>query len=187
MSTSPKIKGRRASKQKSWEFETFLLYFQGKNNAEQLVLASLTCEIHLVKGMKANLLIGNYIMFPESFIINVKGKNALIKSWGVIVSIDARQKKLFLTKKPLASQEIVFLSHSKAKILLIPLFLPNNHDFLFYLATQPNLTLFTHIIDPQTLKVFVKNFFNKMLCISYRYKLGYLIDIAYDNCFFTNT
>ena len=65
--------------------------------------------------------------------------------------------------------------------------LPNDHDFLFYPATQANLTLFTHIVDHQTSKVLVRNASSETLCIPRRHKLGHLIDIAYDNCFLTNT
>ena len=91
MSTPLKVRGIRASKHKSGEFASLSLYFQGKDNARQLVYASLTCEIYLVEDLRANLLIENDIMSPEGFVINVKRKKALIGSCGVTVPIDARQ------------------------------------------------------------------------------------------------
>lgn len=97
MSTLLKISGIGASKHKSREFAALLLYFSGKNNTEQLIYAFLTCEIHLVKNLKANLLIGNDIISPKGFVINVKGRSALIRSCKVTVPIDIRQREQFLT------------------------------------------------------------------------------------------
>lgn len=187
MSTLLKVRGIRASKYKSEEFTALLFYFLRKNNTGQLVYTSLTCKIHLVKHLKANLLIGNVIKPQDSFVIDVKGKNALIRSCKMIVSIDIKQKRRFFTRKLLASQETVVFPYSEAMVLLLPLLLTNNCDFIFYPTTQANLTLFTYIINYQTFKILVENISNLSFCILWCYKLGHLIDIAYDNCFLNNT
>lgn len=103
MSTFLRVRGIKSSKHESKEYIPLSLYFSGKDNMGQQVYASLTCEIHLVEGLKANLLIGNNIMSLEGFIIDVKRHSVFIRSCGVTVSIDVRQKGQFLTKKPLAS------------------------------------------------------------------------------------
>ncbi len=157
MSTPLIVWGIGASKHESGEFVALFLYFSGKNNTRQLVYAFLTCEIHLVEDFKANLLIGNNIISPESFIIDVKRKKALIGSCKVTIPINARQRGQFLARKLLTNQETVVPPNFETMISLLPLYLPNDHDFLFYPATQPNLTLFTHIVDHRTLKVLVKN------------------------------
>lgn len=77
--------------------------------------------------------------------------------------------------------------HLEAMVSLVALSLLDNRDFLFHLATQANLTLFTHIINPQISKIFVRNAFNEVLCIPCHHKLGHLVDIAYDNCVLTDT
>ena len=161
MSIFLKIRRIKASKRKSEEFATLSLYFPRKNNAKQLVYAFIICEIHLVENLKANLLIRNNIMSLEGFVINVKRKKALINSCKVTISIDTRQRGQFLAKKLLTSQEIVILPNSKAIISLFPLLLPNNRDFMFHPATQPSLTLFIHIVDYQTSKVFIKKVSNE--------------------------
>lgn len=69
-------------------------------------------------------------------------------------------------------------------LVQVPLF--NNCDFLFYLATQVNLTLYTHIIDYKTSKILVKNPFDQLVCISQYHKLSYLLIITYDNYFLAN-
>lgn len=99
------------------------------------------------------------------------------------IPIDTKQRGQFLTRKLLASQETMVFSHLEAIISLVSLLLLDNCDFLFYLATQANLTLFTHIINYQTLKILIKNAFNKPFRIFYRHKLRHLINIAYENCF----
>ena len=103
MSTLLKVNGIRASKHKLREFAALSLYFSKKNNAWQLVYASLTYKIHIIKDLRANLLIDNNIISPESFVIDVKKGNVLIKSCKVTVLVNARQKGQFLTKKPFTS------------------------------------------------------------------------------------
>ncbi len=187
MSTLLKVRGIGASNHELGEFATLLLYFPGKINVGQLVYTSLTCEIHLIKDLRANLLIRNDIMSPEGFVIDAKGKKALIRIYKVTIPINARQWEQFLTRKLLTSQETVVLTHSGAMISLFPLPLPNDRDFLFYSATQPNLTLFTYIVNHQMLKVLIKNASNESLHIPHYHKFGHLIDIVYDNCFLTDT
>lgn len=71
-------------------------------------------------------------------------------------------------------------------ILLAPVSLPNDHDFLFYSITQVNLTLFTQIVDHITTKYLVKNTFDCMLHILWHQKLSHIVDICYDNYFLIN-
>lgn len=92
MSIPLKIRGIRASKHKSEEFAIFSLYFLEKNNTGQLVYASLTCKIHLVKDLGANLLIENNIMSSKDVFIDVKRKKTLIGSCKITISINARQQ-----------------------------------------------------------------------------------------------
>ncbi len=187
MSTPLRVRGIGSSKHKSGEYAALSFYFPGKDDVGLQVCASLTCEIHLVEGLRANLLIGNNIKFPENFIIDVGRKSVFIGSCDVTVPIDARQRGQFLTRKLLASQETMVSPHSEAIIPLVPLPLPNNRDFLFHPATQPNLTLFTHLVNHQTSKVLVRNNSSQILRIRRRHKLGHLIDIAYKNCFLAKT
>ncbi len=135
MSTPLRVRGIGSSKHESGEYAALSLYFPGKDNTSQQVYASLTFEIHLVKGLRANLLIDNDIMSPESFIIDVIRKSVFIGSCGVTISINARQRRQFLTRNLFASQETVVPPRLEAMILLIPLLLPNNRDFLFHPST----------------------------------------------------
>ena len=165
MSTPLRVRGIGSSKHNSGEYAILFLYFSSKDNASQQVYASLTYKIHLIKGLRTNLLIGNNIMSLKNFIIDIKKKIVLIESCDVTVLINARQRGQFLTRKLFASQETVVPPRSEAMILLIPLSLPDNQDFLFHPAIQANLTLFTYLVNHQTSKVLVRNNSSQMLYI----------------------
>ena len=125
-------------------------------------------------------------MSPEGFVIDVKKRSVLIGSCGVTVPIDARQRGQFLTRRLFSSKEMVVPPCSEAMILLVPLALPDDRDFLFYPATQANFTLFTHLVDHKTSKVLVRNNSSKTIWVPRCYRLGYTVDIAYENCFLVN-
>lgn len=186
MSTLFRVEEMEVSKHWSEVFAALFLYFSSKNDVDQLFYAFLTCEIHLVKSLRSNLWIANDIISLKDFVINVKRRSVFIESCEIAVPINIRQKGQFLTKKLLASQKTVVPSHSETIVSLILLFFPNNQDFPFYPAIPVKLTLFTYIVDDQTLKMLVKNVFNHMLHILHRHSLAHLINIAYNNCFFAN-
>lgn len=93
MSILLRVKGIKSFKHKSREFAALFLYFPGKDIVGQQVYAYLTCKIHLVKGLRASLLIGNNIMSPKNFIIDVNRKSVFIRSCKVTVPIDVRQRE----------------------------------------------------------------------------------------------
>ena len=185
MSTPLTVKGIKTSKHECEKFAAPSLYFSGKNGARKLVYAFVRCEIHLVEGLRANLLIGNDIISPENFVINIEKKSTLIGSYGVTIPISARQRGQFLTRKILTREVSVVPPRSEAMIPLVLISVPDDRDFLFHPIAQPNLTLFTHIINHYTSKILVRNAFDQPLHISHWHKLGHLINTAYDNCFFT--
>lgn len=102
MSTLLKVRGINTLKHKSAKFPVLSLYFPGKNNAEQLVYAVLNCEIDLVPGLQANLLISNNILSSKRVVIDIGRKSALIECCGVIVTNNAKQQGQFLASKVLA-------------------------------------------------------------------------------------
>lgn len=72
-------------------------------------------------------------------------------------------------------------------IPLVPVPLPNDRDFLFHSTTQASLTLFVHIIHHDTKKVLVMNTSKRPLLILCCQKLGYIVDIYYNNRFLADT
>lgn len=152
-----------------------------------MVYALFQCEIHLVEGLCANLLIGNDITSSEAMVINSGKKTMLIGPYGVIINVNAKQRGQFLAKKLLTSQESVIPLCSEAMIPLVKLPLLDNRDFLFYRTPQANVTLYFYIMDYETTKILVRNTFDRPLCILCRHKLGHLLDMTYKNYFFMDT
>lgn len=157
ISTSLNVRGIRTSKHKSAQFAALFLYFPGKNETGQRVYASIKCELHLVNGLQANILVRNNILSSEGFMINLNKNRAFIGSYGVTIPINARQRKQFIRRKLFASDDNVVPPCSKTMIFLAPVSLPDDRDFLFHLTTQANLTFYTHIVDHTITKILVSN------------------------------
>ena len=90
MSTPLNVRGIGTPKHESAQFAALSLYFPGKNEAGQRVYASIKCKLHLVDGFWANILVGNNILSPENFVININKNHALIGSCGVTIPINAK-------------------------------------------------------------------------------------------------
>lgn len=118
--------------------------------------------------------------------LNVGLGHALVGSCGVKISIRAKQTGQFLRKRLLAEKDKVISPYSETIVPFFPVPLPNNKDFLFHPTTQPNLILFAHIMHHNTKKILVRNTFDRPLRILRCQKLGHVVDIWYDNCFFAD-
>lgn len=90
MSMLLKIRSIGVSKHKSSKFAVLSLYFSSRNNIRKLVYTLLQCEIHLVKGLRANLLIDNDIISPKAMIIDLRKKTALIGACEVTINVNAK-------------------------------------------------------------------------------------------------
>lgn len=109
ISTPLKVRGIRTSKHESAQFAEVSLFFLGESDEGQRVYAFIRCELHLVEGLRANILIGNDILAPESFVLNVALDHALVESCRVKITIRARQRGQFLKKRLLAEKDGVIL------------------------------------------------------------------------------
>ena len=131
----------------------------------------------------ANILIGNDILAPEGFVLNVRLGHALVGSCRVKITIKAKQRGQFLRKRLLAEKDKVVPPHSDAMIPLMPVSLPDDRDFLFHPTAQASLTLLAHIMHHDTKRVLVRNTSKRLLRISRCQRLSHIVDIHYDNCF----
>lgn len=181
MSTSLKVRKIGALKHKFAQFAKLSFFFPSENDKEKKVCTFFKCKLHLVKGLRANILIGNNILTSESFIPNVGLGHTVVGSYGVKIAIKAKQKSQFIRRKLLAESNEIVPPRFEAMIPLLPVFFLDNRDFLFYPTTQINLTLFAHIINHEITKVLVKNTFDQSLCILRHQKLGHMVDIRYNN------
>ncbi len=85
-----KVRSIGASKHKLKNFALTTIYIPGIDERGQEVYASISCKLHLVNGLKANMLVGNDVLYTEGFAINLSTFFALIHSCGVKIDINAR-------------------------------------------------------------------------------------------------
>ncbi len=135
MSTPLKVREIGTSKHKSAQFTEVSLFLLGESNEGQKVYASIRCELHLVKRLRANILIGNDILAPESFILNISLDHVLVGSCEVKITIKARQRGQFLKKRLLAEKDGVIPPRSETMVPLLPVPFPDDRDFLFHPTT----------------------------------------------------
>lgn len=92
MSTPLKVRGIGASKHESAQFAELFLFLPGENNKRQKVYASFKYKLYLVKGLRANMLIGNNILAPKNFVLNIELGHTVVRSCGVKITINAKQR-----------------------------------------------------------------------------------------------
>lgn len=93
ISTPLKVRKIKVSRYKFKEFVALFLNFSEIDSIGKLVYILLRYKIHLIKGQRANLLIGNNIILSKNFVIDIKKRTILIGSYAVIVPISIKQKK----------------------------------------------------------------------------------------------
>lgn len=135
------------SKYKSGYFALTMLYFLGTDEKSREVYASITCELHLVDGLKANTLVENDVLCTEGFAVNFYNYSALIYSCGVKIDISARQHSEFLKYRALASASTIIPPRSEALVAFQHIKLPDSCDFLFCPAPEQHLTLYSHLLN----------------------------------------
>lgn len=78
-----KVRRIGSTKHNSDDFVSVPLYFLGRDKNKQLVYAQIDRKLHLVDGLKADILIGNNIIGLQRISINIAKKTALVASCGV--------------------------------------------------------------------------------------------------------
>lgn len=89
MATLLKVREIKSLNYKSDEFDSMYLYFPSINSRNHPIYAYIYRKLYLVKGLKANLLLGNDILAIEKVIINLASKTTVISSCQIMISISA--------------------------------------------------------------------------------------------------
>lgn len=126
-----KIKGIGASKHESENFALRTVYIPSFNGNGREIYASITCELHLVDGLKTNMLMRNDLLCTRGFAINLSSSSALIYSYGVSININARQHSEFLRHRALSNASTIIPPRSEALIVFQHIELSNSRNFLF--------------------------------------------------------
>ena len=126
-----KVRGIGASRHKSEKFALTALYMPGLNKEGLEVYACVQCKLHLVNGLKANMLIGNDVLCIEGFTSNLANAFAHILSSEVTIVISARNHLQFLKRNVLANTTTFISPKSEAPVNIWQIPPPNFRDFLF--------------------------------------------------------
>ena len=129
-----KVRNIRASKHESDEFVSMPICFLGVNKHKQPVYTRIDREIHLVDGLKANMLLGNDTIVLESIMINLANSTTFTTSCNVQIAIKARQRGQPLRKKLMADTTIFLLSNFESLVLVTHGTSLGNRDFFFQLV-----------------------------------------------------
>ena len=186
MSVPLKIRGIGASKYESEDFAFTTIYFPSIDKKALEVYASISCKMHLVDGLKANMLVGNDVLFTEGFAINFSTSSVLIHSCGVKIDINARQYSEFLSWRALTSTLTLMPPQSEVLIAFQHIELLDSRDFLFYPSLQQHLTLYFHILDHTNTKILMNNNADHVIKILTQHRLGCVIELPYKNFFATS-
>lgn len=128
-----KVRGIGASRHKLEKFVLTALYIPGLDQRSTEVYACVKCKLHLVEGLKANILIGNNIFCTKSYTIKLASGFAHILSCRVTIVVSARSHSQFLKRNVLANATTFILTKSEALVGFWQIFLPDSCDFLFQL------------------------------------------------------
>ena len=162
------------------------LYIPGTDEKGREVYASITCELHLVDGLKANMLVENDVLCTEGFAVNLYNSSALIHSCSVRIIITARQHSEFLRHRALVSASTIISPYSEALVAFQRIKLPDSRDFLFSSAPQQHLTLYSHLLDHTSTTVLIRNNAGHAIKIPLHHRFGYVTELPYESCFATS-
>lgn len=139
------------------------------------------CKLYLIKGLKENMLISNDIFDTKNFSINFSNIFIYIKSCDINIVINAKYHAQYFKYKILANAIIFISLKSKALVFFKQMAPFNLSNFLFYPSSH--LTLYAHLVNYTIFKIFVRNDGNYFIQILRYYKLGYITELLYKNCF----
>ena len=131
-----KVRDIGTLKHKSEDFALTTIYIPGIDEKGREVYASISCKLHLVDGLKANMLVSNNVLCTEGFAINLSTSSTLIHSCGMKIDINTRQHSEFLRQRALASATTIVPPQSEALVVFQHIKLPDSRDFLFHPSPQ---------------------------------------------------
>lgn len=88
MATSIIIRGLEDNKHVTDQYAMTNIYISAKNSQKKLVTVHIQCEIYLILGLKANMLVKTKIIILEQFVLDFNKKTAFIESCFCLFNLD---------------------------------------------------------------------------------------------------
>ena len=183
MASEITVRGIGADKHRTDEYVISPIYFRGTDNNGRQVQACIRREIHLVKGLKANILIGTDILTPEQFVLDLKKGVAVIGSCSVTIPIASkRHAKAAINRVVCLKETMTIPPRSQLRARIHHLNLPEGRDFLFEPADL-NFGLYAHVLGSETKGILLRNDEEKAVRVPRNFRLGRVIEIDYPNAY----
>ncbi len=164
------------------KYVNFSIYLLNEEDSNKMM--KIHREMHLIKNLKANMLIDNDILESKEIIINVQEKKTIIRNCqNLIIDVKIHQRESFVRRNVVNQFAIVISSESYVKILYKMKDLFSNRDFLFESFSEVSMLIYAHVIDVRIIDVIVRNESAKSMKISKNFKLEMTQKIQYDDCF----
>lgn len=126
-----KVRGIGVFIHKSDEFAFTALYIPGLDREGSEIYVYIKCKLHLIRDLKANILIGNNIFYTKDFIINLANTSAHILSYKVTIIVNTGSHLQFLKYNVLANATRFISPKSKALVNFQWIPLIDLCDFLY--------------------------------------------------------
>lgn len=178
------VRGLGTTQHESTDYVIASMYFSGIKDGVP-TKALIQREIHLVKDLKANMLIGNDIITPEGIVMDTRKQEANIRSCGVTVPLEVRSRASHAQQRPIhAKKAVVLPPRAQLAVAVHDLSggLPADRDFLFE-PDDTELTLYAHLVDSSTKAILATNNTDQPVKIPRNFRLGKLVELDYPHAF----
>jgi hypothetical protein len=152
------------------KYVNFSIYLLSKDDSNKMT--KIHRKMHLIKNLKANMLIDNDILRSKEIIIDVQEKKTIIRSYqNLIIDVKIHQRESFVRRNVVNQFAIVISSEFYVNIFYKIKNLFSNRDFLFESFSEVSIFIYAHVIDAWTTDVIVRNESTKSMKISKNFKL----------------
>ena len=182
MITSLKVRSIDSITHEISEFVMISIYFLDTNKFEKSALANIIREIHLIDGLKINMLIENDILELEGFIIDVSKRTTTVNSCEIIIELFIKQRDFFVRRNILSNHRIIVSLDSQARISF-DYNISEERNFLFEFSIESDCTMFHHLVDSYISEIVMQNDSSRSVIIFKRFCLRSVSKLTYDHCF----
>ena len=177
------VNGIGSDRHNSQDYMVSEFSFPGTKDGEE-VTAGFRREMHIVDGLKANVLVGLDATGPEGFVLDLHKCTAVIRQCeSVVIPISISSCSGPRVSKPVRVQSnTVVPAESTVTIPVHHLDLPVGRDFIFEPDAIP-LTLYAHWVDSNLSHVLATNHSHIPHEIPKNRKLGMICEMDYEGCF----
>ena len=187
MTTSISVRELDVAKHITDKYAMISLYFPKKNNSDESIKVVIIREVHLIKDLKAKLLIENDILDSEKIDISNSTNSAYIDSCEITIPIVIRAGSKSQSRSIHAIKTFVIPPKSECLMSVHVMISLSERDFLFEFSKTSNLFIYAHVVDSITSSILIRNDDEQFMKISRNFRLETLMKLDYINAYQANS